>query len=175
GFISKSAIVYNFDVQDNENYFVTEDGVLVHNGYKGLEPGTPEHKLARWEEYQKNGGKWDYDRWSKTYDANLLNAKNGNAAADAYHQELGWGKREVTVDVDGQARRLDIADVDEMRGVEVKSGNYFSRTEEIRSEIARDKKLVEQGWDIEWRIEGGASQPLLDDLKEAGITVTHKP
>lgn len=33
GFISKSAIVYNFDVLDNENYFVTEDGVLVHNGY----------------------------------------------------------------------------------------------------------------------------------------------
>ena len=32
GFISKSAIVYNFDVLDNENYFVTEDGVLVHNG-----------------------------------------------------------------------------------------------------------------------------------------------
>lgn len=34
GFISKSAIVYNFDVLDNENYFVTEHGVLVHNGYK---------------------------------------------------------------------------------------------------------------------------------------------
>lgn len=33
GFISKSAVVYNFDVLDNENYFVTEDGVLVHNGY----------------------------------------------------------------------------------------------------------------------------------------------
>lgn len=60
-----------------------------------------------------------------------------------------------------------------MRGVEVKSGDYFSRTEEIRSEIARDKQLVEQGWEIEWRIEGGASQPLLDELKEAGIKVTH--
>ncbi|NTD97586.1 hypothetical protein G6M26_08795 [Agrobacterium tumefaciens] len=34
GFISKSAVVYNFDVLDNENYFVTEDGVLVHNGYR---------------------------------------------------------------------------------------------------------------------------------------------
>jgi hypothetical protein len=34
GFISKSAVVYNFDVQDNENYFVIEGGVLVHNGYK---------------------------------------------------------------------------------------------------------------------------------------------
>ncbi|WP_128331656.1 Hint domain-containing protein [Apibacter sp. HY039] len=25
--------VYNFDVQDNENYYVTEEGILVHNGY----------------------------------------------------------------------------------------------------------------------------------------------
>ena len=26
--------VYNFDVEGNENYYVTEDGILVHNGYK---------------------------------------------------------------------------------------------------------------------------------------------
>ncbi len=32
-------------------------------------------KAARWEEYQANGGKWDYDRWSNVYDANMLNAK----------------------------------------------------------------------------------------------------
>ncbi|UHO40788.1 hypothetical protein H5J24_10465 [Chryseobacterium capnotolerans] len=157
-------------MEDNENYYVTEDGILVHNGYAA---GSPEHKAARWEEYQANGGKWDYDRWSNVYDANMLNAKRGNAAADAYRDQLGWGKREVTVDVNGTPRRLDIADIDDMRGVEVKSGDYFSRTEEIRSEIARDKQLVEQGWDIEWRIEGGASQPLLDELKEAGIKVTH--
>ena len=25
--------VYNFDIADNENYYVTEDGILVHNGY----------------------------------------------------------------------------------------------------------------------------------------------
>ncbi|WP_082811199.1 Hint domain-containing protein [Chryseobacterium timonianum] len=25
--------VYNFDIEDNENYYVTEDGILVHNGY----------------------------------------------------------------------------------------------------------------------------------------------
>lgn len=40
GLISKSAVVYNFDVLDNENYFVTEDGVLVHNGYKFNKDGT---------------------------------------------------------------------------------------------------------------------------------------
>lgn len=58
--------------------------------------------------------------------------------------------------------------------MEVKSGNYFSRTEDIMYEIERDKQLVKDGWDIEWKIDGGASQPLLDELKAAGITVTHK-
>ena len=24
--------VYNFDIEENENYYVTEDGILVHNG-----------------------------------------------------------------------------------------------------------------------------------------------
>ena len=26
--------VYNFDIEGNENYYVTEDGILVHNGYR---------------------------------------------------------------------------------------------------------------------------------------------
>ena len=26
--------VYNLEIEDNENYYVTEDGILVHNGYK---------------------------------------------------------------------------------------------------------------------------------------------
>ena len=25
--------VYNLEIEDNENYYVTEEGVLVHNGY----------------------------------------------------------------------------------------------------------------------------------------------
>ncbi|WP_373273767.1 hypothetical protein [Prevotella melaninogenica] len=26
--------VYNLEIEDNENHYVTEEGVLVHNGYK---------------------------------------------------------------------------------------------------------------------------------------------
>ncbi|MDQ1163140.1 hypothetical protein QE422_003508 [Chryseobacterium sp. SORGH_AS 447] len=170
--------VFNFDIEGNENYYVTEDGILVHNGYKP-EAGTPEHKAQRWEDYQARGGELNYNDWSKKYEVAIQNANKGNAAADAYHKEIGWGTREATVkvDVNGQTvnRRLDIADVENKMGVEVKSGNYFSRTEEIMYEIQRDKALVRKGWDIEWRIEGGASQPLLDELKAAGITVSHKP
>jgi len=29
--------VYNFDIEDNENYYVTEDGILVHNGYNNVD------------------------------------------------------------------------------------------------------------------------------------------
>ncbi|SEB17822.1 Hint domain-containing protein [Pedobacter hartonius] len=31
GMLGKSVLVYNFSVADNENYFVTEEGILVHN------------------------------------------------------------------------------------------------------------------------------------------------
>lgn len=59
GLISKSAVVYNFDVLDNENYFVTEDGVLVHNGYqKGRLPQTK----GRWVEGKPGDGLWKSSR-----------------------------------------------------------------------------------------------------------------
>ena len=169
--------VYNLEIEDNENYYVTEEGVLVHNGCKGAEPGTPEHKQMRWEEYQENGGKLDYDSWSKKYDVCMQNATKGNAAADAYMEDIGWGKREVTVETslsngDKVSRRLDIADAATQRGIEVKSGNYFSLDKNIAYEVERDAALVQDGWSIEWHIDGKASQPLLDALKEAGITKT---
>ncbi|WP_044729065.1 hypothetical protein [Capnocytophaga canimorsus] len=31
--------VYNFDIADNENYYVAEDGILVHNGYSKTDIG----------------------------------------------------------------------------------------------------------------------------------------
>ena len=169
--------VYNLEIEDNENYYVTEEGVLVHNGYKGADPGTPEHKQMRWEEYQERGGNLDYDSWSKKYDVCMQNATKGNAAADAYMEDIGWGKREVTVETslsngDKVSRRLDIADLSTKQGVEVKSGKYFSLDKNIAYEVERDAALVKEGWSIEWHIDGKASQPLLDALNKAGITKT---
>ncbi|MGE8433361.1 polymorphic toxin-type HINT domain-containing protein [Chryseobacterium joostei] len=38
--------VYNFDIADNENYYVTEDGILVHNGYnKPRSPSSTNKKI----------------------------------------------------------------------------------------------------------------------------------
>ncbi|MGC5746570.1 polymorphic toxin-type HINT domain-containing protein [Chryseobacterium sp. NFX27] len=37
--------VYNFDIEGNENYYVTEDGILVHNGYKPRSPSSTNKKI----------------------------------------------------------------------------------------------------------------------------------
>ncbi len=141
-----------------------------------LKPGSAEHKAQRWKEYQeRTGGKgWKYEHWSKNYDQNMQRAKNSHTAVDSYHKQLGWGKREVTLEVDGEVRRLDIADVTTQRGIEHKTG-YQAATAENLSEIARDKKLADQGWDITWVIEGKASKPLLEALKNAEIPYILKP
>ena len=83
---------------------------------------------------------------------------------------MKWGKREVTTKANGFTRRLDIADDEAQKAIEYKTG-YTSRTEDIRWELQRDSWLVEDEWDITWVFEGSASQPLLDDLKAAGIKV----
>ena len=95
-------------------------------------------------------------------------AARANTAADAYHEALGWGRREVTVDVEGVPRRLDIADEATLRGREIKTG-YQSATQENLWEIQRDEILREKGWDIQWRFEGSASRQLRQALDKAGI------
>lgn len=138
-------------------------------------PGTPSHKAQRWEEYQENGGQWDYDRWSKTYDNNMVRARKAHEEVNRYHAEAGWGRREVTVDVevDGvkMTRRLDIADAapDNPRGVEFKTG-YQTANQSNLSELARDEALVRNGWDIEWVVKGKASEPLKKAIEDSGVT-----
>jgi len=133
--------------------------------------GSAEHKALRWKEYQERGGKWEYERWSNNYQQNIIRAKAANKIVDAYHRTLGWGRREITVELNGVRRRLDIADIATRRGVEVKSG-YATLTNEVRSELARDANLRSAGWDIRWYFEGNASKPLLDELKRLKIPFT---
>ncbi|MBD1823643.1 DUF4157 domain-containing protein [Cyanobacteria bacterium FACHB-DQ100] len=139
---------------------------------KAGEPGSPEHKALRWKEYQqRTGGKgWSYERWSKQYDINMKQALQANKAVDAFHKQLGWGKREATVPVEGVDRRLDIADVSARKGIEYKTGETYA-TQDILWEVARDEILVRQGWDITWVFEGTASKPLLTALEKAKIKV----
>jgi hypothetical protein len=131
-------------------------------------PGSAEHKALRWQEYKARGGEWSYERWEKTYGLNMERATQAHEAVNKYHAQQGWGKREVTIDVEGVPRRLDIADVARQRGVEYKTG-YQSRTQDNLWEITRDEALVKQGWTIEWVFQGKASGPLMNELTKAGI------
>lgn len=154
------------DAADN----VLADTVKAADNVAGA-PGSAEHKAAAWKAYRERGGEWNYERWGNVYERNMVRARVANKVVDDYHATLGWGRREVTVDAGGQARRLDIADVATRRGVEVKSG-YTTLNEEIRSEIARDALLRGQGWDIRWHFDGKASKPLREALNKLGIPYT---
>jgi hypothetical protein len=136
-----------------------------------LQPGSPEHKVQRWAEYQARNGELTYERWSRVYERNMTRATEANAVVAAYHQRLGWGTREATIDVEGVPRRLDIADAATRRAREVKSG-YQSLTQEIQWEILRDQILREKGWDLRWHFEGYATPQLRSALEKAGIPFT---
>jgi hypothetical protein len=135
-------------------------------------PGTPEHKQQAWERYNSrpNAG-WSYERWEKSYEANIHQASKSHKMMDEYRDALGWPHREVTVNTEHGARRLDIAHADptKKRAVEHKTGKQY-RSEANLSEIQRDKWLVEDGWNIVWVFEKSKpSEPLQEELRKAGI------
>jgi hypothetical protein len=136
-----------------------------------LQPGSAEHKAQRWAEYQGRNGDLTYEQWSRVYEKNMTRATQANAVVDAYHQRLGWGGREVTIDVEGVPRRLDIADAAARRAREVKSG-YQSLSQETHWEILRDQVLREKGWDVRWHFDGYATPQLRSALEKAGIPFT---
>jgi hypothetical protein len=147
------------------------DDLIIES--RGFERGSAEHRAASWELYnQRPNDGWNYERWSTTYAINQNRATQANAAASDYHNQLGWGQREVTVTtVVGAAtwpRRLDIADEHSQRGIEYKTG-YQTASADNLWELRRDADLVRRGWQIEWVFRDRASQPLLDALDQAGI------
>jgi hypothetical protein len=149
------------DVADAFNDMAYQARRYGNSSADELIPGTPEHKSARWMDYQNRyhgQPPLDYSKWSNVYDANMINAKLGNAAADAYHQIIGWGEREVAIEVSpGINRILDIADVRTQRAIEYKTG-YRSNDEFLRGQYYADALLVQDGWDITWVFEISTSQ-----------------
>lgn len=106
---------------------------------------------------------------------NVNQARRANEAVSNYHNQLGWGRTEVSVEVEVNGavftRRLDIADTtnpESLRGIEHKTG-YQTASDDILWEVDRDAQLVKDGWDIEWVFEGKASESLLEALEDAGI------
>jgi hypothetical protein len=170
--INKPGTAPAIDVKNHTGHPKVEDNFIKHvfdSRHDGLIPGTPEHRAARWKEYQDSGRTLDYETWNSRYNVAMQQARNANVAVDAYHEKIGWGQREVTVDAGGVKRRLDIADVKARRGIEYKTGYTSLKNPSITSEIERDAVLVKKGWNIEWVFRDGVSQPLLDALEKAGI------
>lgn len=112
-------------------------------------------------------------------------ANRSHELVERYRQTLDWknSTTQYNVDTPNGVRFIDIADPNTLRAIEHKtmtktdgSKGYFSRDQHIREELEKDKYLVEvEGWDITWVFENAkASQPLIDDLKAAGIKVEFK-
>ena len=104
----------------------------------------------------------------------MIKAAKSHTGVNDYHKTIGWGKREVSINVGGKKRRLDIADEIAEKGIEVKeysSGKVYNSVD-IRNEVELDKLLVDDDWVIEWMFKGcSPSGPLETSLKQAGIII----
>jgi len=92
---------------------------------------------------------------------------------------IGWGSPQHTINAGDQVRRLDIADPNLLKAIEIKSyetGRVYA-TQAIRKEIIADSYLVNiDGWEIEWVFKGcDLSQPLRELLEDANIVITIIP
>jgi len=142
------------------------------------EVGSEPHKKTRRAMYELVGGDLPYDSWSNVYEANVNRANKANAIVAAEHARIGMGETEQTVETGkDEVRRLDIADVKNKIGIEVKAyelGTVYA-TQEIISEVQRDAKLVKRGWKIKWMlIDTEPSGPLLKLLLDNGILVERR-
>ena len=55
--------VYNLEIEDNENYYVTEEGVLVHNGYKPRKPSEINKNIDHSKTVVNADGSVSYTDW----------------------------------------------------------------------------------------------------------------
>jgi len=136
-----------------------------------LRPGSPAHKAYDWDRYKKSGRSWTYERWIKTYHPNITRASDAHAQADHLWKQLGWGKREVTMRLDGGTRVLDIGDTVNSRAMEVKKG-YVSLRPDIARQIKLDAELVKRrDWDVTWHVDGRLSKSVRQSLRAARIKI----
>ena len=72
--------VYNLEIEDNENYYVTEEGVLVHNGCEG---NKPKDGTQNGTDSASGDASFDYTQY-KLKDGEKLGDFGENVAADMY-------------------------------------------------------------------------------------------
>ena len=133
-----------------------------------LQPGSPEHKADRWRLYVERGGTLKYDEWSAKYDRAIGNVTNGLGREAEYRRAIG-GTNKVVSTPFGK-RQIDVHIIEGRRMVQIKTG-YECLSKRNQLAIMKDKWLVEQGYDVEWVLENGASGQLVDELGKAGIRI----
>jgi hypothetical protein len=134
-----------------------------------LRPGTPEHRAARWKEYQERGGEWNYERWSRQYTNNMRNVSHGLERETEYRTAMGGVSQ--TFKTPYTNRQVDIFVEEDNYMGQLKTGKE-SLTEENILAIKKDAWLVQEGNTVEHILEQGASEPYLKALDDSGIRYT---
>ncbi|CAA6808558.1 MAG: Unknown protein [uncultured Sulfurovum sp.] len=143
---------------------------------KNLSSNSPDHKSQRWQDYKnkpKSAG-WDYDRWSKQYHTNMKNSSK--TLREQYYRDMVQdGITPDRIKTPFTYRHLDIQIGDSKTMYEVKTGKEYYTKESSKVKLSNEERikkdawLIDNGYDVTWILEKGASKPLLKALKDAGI------
>ncbi|MGT2867192.1 hypothetical protein ACVRZH_10000, partial [Streptococcus fryi] len=123
-----------------------------------------EHKAQRWLDYQNRQGKWSYQRWSKQYDVNMKNNTFGLERERLYREVLGGESRVLKTAF--TLRQIDRMDGNVLQ--QLKTGKV-SLTKQAKIDIQKDIYLKNQGYDVSYVLEKGASKPFLQALDDYDI------
>ncbi len=140
----------------------------------GLVAGSPEHKAARWAEYQTknadNPAAWSPERWGKQYDTNMRNVEVGLRAEDLYKAKFGGESKTLKTPL--THRQVDIFRVEKSYCGQLKTGKLsYGKQEKI--DLAKDQYLIDgEGYEVEYILEKGGSKNLIQALEAIGAKVT---
>ena len=134
---------------------------------------TEEHKAARWAEYQRDkaGDPQGYskERWDRAYERALNNNINGLGREHEYALAMGGESRVFKTRYTLRQIDVYIERPGEKYCGQIKSGPICLRHQE-KIDLKKDKWLVDNGYDVEYILERGASKPMLEGLKKIGAT-----
>ena len=128
--------VYNFDIEDNENYYVTEDGILVHNGYNNAAnnldndpPGT----------FRDSNGKLRNEDGTYAKDPNTKSKPKGE---DDYSRSMAERRKALLRDADDPA--ADLTD-DARKFIKENNGNKVPDNYEVSHEEPLYTRKTKEG------------------------------
>ena len=144
---------------------------VTAKGKAKLVANTPEHKAARWAEYQREHANdpkmWSEARWSKQYDTNMRNVKVGLGAEEEYR--LAFGGTSGTLKTAFTNRQIDVYRPQEQYCGQLKTGKV-SLSNQARIDLQKDADLIDNFFQVEYILEKGASKPFLEALDRIGAT-----